>query len=86
MGGAKNKALKTDRVVFFSLLLDVLSYCCPVSPQLPDCSDKLGPVSVTFQTKRRPTGLASAKKTAFKINCVTGVRLQNYGKPSLYRK
>ena len=29
---------------------------------LPDSSDKLGLVSVTFQTKRRQTGLASAKK------------------------
>ena len=46
---------------------------------LPDSSDKLGLVSVTFQTKRRQTGLASAKKTAGKINCVTGVRVQNYG-------
>ena len=54
---------------------------------LPDSSDKLGLVSVTFQTKRRQTGLASAKKkTAGKINCVTGVRVQNYGKTSLYRK
>ena len=53
---------------------------------LPDSSDKLGLVSVTFQTKRCQTGLASAKKTAGKINCVTGVRVQNYGKPSLYRK
>ena len=42
---------------------------------LPDSSDKLGLVSVTFQTKRRQTGLASAKKTAGKINCVTGVRV-----------
>ena len=40
---------------------------------LPDSSDKLGLVSVTFQTKRRQTGLASAEKTAAKINCVTGV-------------
>ena len=31
---------------------------------LPDSSNKLGPVSVTFQTKRRQTGLASANKTA----------------------
>ena len=53
---------------------------------LPDSSDKLGLVSVTFQTKWRQTGLASAKKTAGKIICVTGVRIQNYGKPSLYRK
>ena len=53
---------------------------------LPDSSDKLGLVSVTFQTKRRQTGLASAKKTAGKINCITGVCVQNYGKPSLYRK
>ena len=29
---------------------------------LPDSSDKLGPVSVTFHTKQRQTGLASAKK------------------------
>ena len=50
---------------------------------LPDSSDKLGLVSVTFQTKRRQTGLASAKKMAGKINCVTGVRVQNYGKPSI---
>ena len=49
---------------------------------LPDSSDKLGTVSVTFQT-RCQTGLASAKKTAGKINCVTGVRVQNYGIPSL---
>ena len=48
---------------------------------LPDSSDKLGLVS-----KLNQTGLASAKKTAGKINCVTGVRVQNYGKPSLYRK
>ena len=53
---------------------------------LPDSSDKLGLVSVTFQTKRRQTGFPSAKKTAGKINCVTGVRVQNDGKPSLYRK
>ena len=53
---------------------------------LPDSSDKLGFVSVTFQTKRRQTGLASAKKTAGKINCITGVRVQNYGKPSLHWK
>ena len=30
---------------------------------LPDSSDKLGLVSVTFQIKRRQTGLVSAKKT-----------------------
>ena len=53
---------------------------------LPDSSDKLGHVSVTFQTKRRQTGLASVLKKAGKLNCVTGVRVQNYGKPSLYRK
>ena len=53
---------------------------------LPDSSDKLGLVSVTFQTKRRQTGLASAKQMAAKINCVTGLRDQNYGKPSLYWK
>ena len=53
---------------------------------LTDSSDKLSLVSVTFQTKRRQTGLASAKKTFGKTNCVTGVRVQNYGKPSLYRK
>ena len=35
---------------------------------LPDSSDKLGFVSVTFQTKRSRTGVASAKKTAGKIN------------------
>ena len=29
---------------------------------LPDSSDKLGLVAVTFQTKWRQTGLASAKK------------------------
>ena len=51
---------------------------------LPDSSDKLGLVSVTFQTKRRQIGLASAKKTAGKINCVTGVRV--HGKPSIYWK
>ena len=33
---------------------------------LPDSSNKLGPVSVTFQTKRRQTGLASAKKNGWK--------------------
>ena len=44
---------------------------------LPDSSDKLGLVSVTFQTKRRQTGLATAKKMAGKINCVTGVRVEN---------
>ena len=33
---------------------------------LPDSSDKLGLVSVTFQTKRRQTGLASAKKNGWK--------------------
>ena len=32
---------------------------------LPDSSDKLGLVSVTFQTKRRQTGLASAKKNGW---------------------
>ena len=32
---------------------------------LPDSSDKLGPVSVNFQTKRRQTGLASAKKNGW---------------------
>ena len=53
---------------------------------LPDSSDKLGLVSVTFQTKRRLTGLASAEKTAGKINCVTGIHVQNYGKLSLYQK
>ena len=53
---------------------------------LPDSSDKLGLVSVTFQTKRHQMGLASAKQTAAKIYCVTGLRVQNYGKPSLYRK
>ena len=35
---------------------------------LPDSKDKLGLVSVTFQTKRRQTGSPSAKKTAGKIN------------------
>ena len=53
---------------------------------LPDSSDKLGLVSATFQTKRCQMGLASAKKTAGKLNCVTEVHVQNYGKPSLYRK
>ena len=55
---------------------------------LPDGSDKLGPLSVTFQTKRHPNRLSftkKTKKTAGIINCITGVRLQNYGKPSLYR-
>ena len=46
---------------------------------LPDSSVKFGLVSVTFQTKRRKTGFASAKKTAGKINCVTGVRVQYNG-------
>ena len=32
---------------------------------LPDSSDKLVLVSVTFQTKRRQTGLASAKKNSW---------------------
>ena len=32
---------------------------------LPDSSDKLGLVSVTFQTKRCQTGLASAKKNGW---------------------
>ena len=32
---------------------------------LPDSSDKLGLVFVTFQTKRRQTGLASAEKNAW---------------------
>ena len=48
--------------------------CLPIVVQLlhsvqalPDSSDKLGLVSVTFQTKRRHTGLASAKKTAAKM-------------------
>ena len=41
---------------------------------LLDSSDKLGLVSVTFQTKRRQTGLASAKKTAGKTNCVPKLR------------
>ena len=50
---------------------------------LPDSSDNV--FSVTFQTKRRQTGVASVKKTAGKINCVTGVCPQNYGKLSLYR-
>ena len=34
---------------------------------LPDSSDKLGPVSVTFKTKQRPNSLASVKKTAGEI-------------------
>ena len=51
---------------------------------LPDSSDKLGPVSETFKLNDAQRGLASAKKTAGKMNCVTRVRLQNYGKPSLY--
>ena len=38
--------------VFFNLLLDALTYHCPVTPQCT--SDKLGPVSLTYQTKRRP--------------------------------
>ena len=61
--------------------------CLPIVVQLlhsvqalPDSSDKLGLVSVTFQTKRRQTGLASAKKAAGKINCVTGVRVQKLRK------
>ena len=39
-----------------------------------------------FKLNDAQRGLASAKKTAGNINCVTGVRLQNYGKPSLYQK
>ena len=55
--GRKN-GLKTDRVFFFSLLylirfLIVVQLLCSVQTP-PDGSDKLGPVSVTFQTKRRP--------------------------------
>ena len=61
MGGAKKMALKTDRV-FFSVsylmrFLIVVQLLHSVQT-LPDGSDKLGPVSITFQTKRRPNGLS----------------------------
>ena len=89
MGGATNKAYKTDRVFFsvsYLMRLPIVVQLLHRVQALPDSSDKLGLVSVTFQTKRRQTGLASAKKMAGKINCVTGVRIQNYEKPSLYQK
>ena len=78
-----------DRVFFsvsYLMRLPIVVQLLHCVQALPDSSDKLGLVSVTFQTKRRQTGLASAKKMAGKINCVTGIRVQNYGKPSLYRK
>ena len=53
---------------------------------LPDSSDKIGPVSITFQTKQRPNRLSfSERKKASKLNCVTGVHLQNHGELSLYK-
>ena len=43
---------------------------------LPDSSDKVGPVSLTFQTKRCPNRLSfREKKKAGKLNCVTGICL-----------
>ena len=47
---------------------------------LPDSSDKLGPVSLTFQTKRRPNQLSSAKKNGWQI------KLRNWSTSSKLRK
>ena len=89
MGGVTNKALKTDRVFFsvsYLMRLPIVIQLLHSVQALPDSTDKLSLVSVSFQTKQCQTGLAPAKKTAGKINCVTGVRVQNYGKSPLYRK
>ena len=78
-----------DRVFFsvaYLMSLPIVVQLLNSVQALPDSSDKLGLVSLTFQTKRRQTSLASAKQTAAKIKFVTGLRVQNYGKPSLYRK
>ena len=67
-----------DRVFFsvsYLMRLPIVVQLLHSVQALPDSSDKLGLVSVTFQTKRCQTGLASAKKAAGKINCVTGVRV-----------
>ena len=68
MGRAKTKAKKTDRMFFsvsyligFPIVVQLLHSV----QALPDSSDKLGPISETFQTKRRPKGLASAKKNGW---------------------
>ena len=91
MGGAKNKALKKRIECFFSvsylMRFPIVVQLLHSVQALPDSSDKLGLVSITFQTKQRSNRLGfSLKKTAGKINCVTGVRLEYNGKPSLYRK
>ena len=54
-----------DRVFFsvsYLMRLPIVVQLLHSVQALPDSSDKLGLVSVTFQTKRRRTGLASAKK------------------------
>ena len=59
-------------------LLIVVQLLHSVQPP-PDSSDKFGPVSLTFQTKRRQTGLASAKKRL-------AIKLRNRSTSSKLRK
>ena len=57
-----------DRVFFsvsYLMRLPIVVQLLHSVQALPDSSDKLGLVSVTFQTKRRQTGLASAKKNGW---------------------
>ena len=61
MGGAKKNGLKNGysviSVSYLMRFLIVVQLLHSVQT-LPDGSDKLGPVSVTFQTKRRPNRLS----------------------------
>ena len=86
--GRKIRLKKTDRVFFsisYLIRFPIVVQLLHSVQALPDSSDKLGPAKL-FKLNDAQTGLASAKKKAGEINCITGVRLQNYGKPSQYRK
>ena len=60
-----------DRVFFsvsYLMRLPIVVQLLHSVQALADSSDKLGFVSVSFQTKQSRTGVASANKTAGKIN------------------